>query len=176
MTDYFSRVDQDCWYAVWTKPRQELRAKEQLINQGTIVFLPTILTHSAKKLTSSTPKILFPRYLFVKINLSKIALTTLQSTRGVVNILCSPVSRKPIPISPAIIATIEKLTKEWEEPPKFKVGQSAIIVDGSAKGITGVVQKLRVTPNGEARAFLLIDFLSKPQVWDMNINHIEPIY
>jgi transcriptional antiterminator RfaH len=96
----------------YTKARQEERAKRQLINQGVNVFLPAISTHSVKKLTNPNPKILFTRYIFIKVNLTKIFLTTLQSTRRISNILCSPMSRKPIPISPAIIASIEKLAKE----------------------------------------------------------------
>ena len=176
MVSYCDDTNRESWYVVYAKPRQEERAKEQLVNQGVNVFLPTISTYSGKKLTSPNLKILFPRYLFIKTNLNIISLTTLQSTRGVVNILCSPVSRKPIPISPAVIASIEKLTKEWKEPPKVKVGQSTIITDGPAKGIKGVVQKLRITPNGVMRAYLLIDFLSKNQVWELDVDHIAPTY
>ena len=174
MAEYDSEIDKDDWYAVYTKPRQEQRAKEQLMNQGVEVFLPTVVTHSSKKLTSPTPKILFPRYLFIKTNLTKIALTSLQSTRGVIKILCYPVSRKPIPISPAVISSIEKLTEEWEEPLKVKVGQLATIADGPARGIAGIVQKLRVTSDGVVRACLLIDFLCKHQVWEMSVDHIDP--
>jgi transcriptional antiterminator RfaH len=176
MANYYSEIDKDDWYAVWTKPRQEKRAKEQLINQGVKVFLPAVSTHITKKLMSPNPKILFPRYLFIKTNLTKISLTTLQRTLGIVNILCSPVSRKPIPVSPAIIASIEKLTQEWEEPPKLKVGQSATIKDGPTKGVSGIVQKLRITPGGVMRAYLLIDFLCKHQVWETDVDYIDPAY
>lgn len=49
MAGYFSGIDKDDWYLVWTKPRQEQRAKEQLMNQGVEVFLPAVSTHRIKK-------------------------------------------------------------------------------------------------------------------------------
>jgi hypothetical protein len=42
MPGYHDDVKKDFWYVVYTKPRQELRAKEQFINQGVTVFLPMI--------------------------------------------------------------------------------------------------------------------------------------
>lgn len=174
MLDHQNDINKDVWYAVYTKPRQEFRAKEQLMNQGVGVFLPTIPTYKKKKITGLKSQILFPRYLFIKANLTQIALTTLRSTRGVASILSSQVDRKPILIRQVVIDAIEKLIQEWEEPPKVRVGQTVIISEGPAKGISGVVQKLRVTTEGDERAFLLIDFLNKPQLWEMSITQINP--
>jgi hypothetical protein len=48
-----------------------------------------------------------------------------------------------------------------------------LTMEGPAKGIYGIVQKLRVMTDGDERAFLLIDFLSKPQLWEMSVAQIE---
>ncbi len=108
--------------------------------------------------------------------MAKIELTTLRSTRGVVRILSSRTDRNPIPIGPIVINAVKKITQEWEEPTKVWVGQRAIISEGPAKGISGVVQKLRVTTDGDERVFLFIDFLSKPQLWEMSSAQIEPAH
>ena len=55
MPGYQDDIDKECWYAFYTKPRQELRAKEQFMNQGLAVFLPMI--PAQKKI--SDPKFYF---------------------------------------------------------------------------------------------------------------------
>ena len=56
------------WYAVYTQPHREPRAKSQLENQSYEVFLPRRLktVRHARKLTNVAAAF-FPRYLFIQI-------------------------------------------------------------------------------------------------------------
>ena len=71
------------WYLVYTKAKEEKKAKENLENQGFEIFLPMI---SYEKMDLSKPdslETMFPRYLFIKINTERDNWTHIKSTRGV---------------------------------------------------------------------------------------------
>jgi transcriptional antiterminator RfaH len=71
------------WFLVYTKAREEERAKKNLENQGVETFLPMIdsETINQPKLLSFNP--MFPRYLFIKINAKNNNWAHIKSTRGV---------------------------------------------------------------------------------------------
>ena len=71
------------WVLVYTKPREELRAKRNLENQGFEIFLPLIAFARSNQSKSTTLKTMFPRYLFVKINMELDKWSRIKSTRGV---------------------------------------------------------------------------------------------
>ena len=66
------------WLLVYTKAKEEQRAKKNLENQEFEIFLPMI---AFAKLNQSKP--MFPRYLFVKINTELDKWNRIKSTRGV---------------------------------------------------------------------------------------------
>ena len=51
------------WFLIYTKPRQEERAKENLENQGFETFLPMIAFEKIKQPKLYSLKPMFPRYL-----------------------------------------------------------------------------------------------------------------
>lgn len=59
MVSYCDDTNIESWYAVYAKLWQKERAREQLVNQGVKVLLPTISTHSGKKLKSPNLEIFF---------------------------------------------------------------------------------------------------------------------
>ena len=71
------------WFLIYTKPRQEERAKENLENQGFETFLPMIAYEQIKQPKSFSLKPMFPRYLFSKFKVERYNLTHIKSTRGV---------------------------------------------------------------------------------------------
>ena len=71
------------WILVYTKAKQEQRAKRNLENQGFEIFLPMIAFAKQNQTKSITLKPMFPRYLFVYINTALDKWTRIQSTRGV---------------------------------------------------------------------------------------------
>ena len=71
------------WLLIYTKARQEKRAKKNLENQGYEIFLPMIVYESESQNKPATMETMFPRYLFVKINTEKDNWINIKSTRGV---------------------------------------------------------------------------------------------
>ena len=71
------------WILVYTKAREEQRAKKNLENQGFEIFLPMIAFAKLNQSKPTTLKAMFPRYLFVKINTELDKWTRIKSTRGV---------------------------------------------------------------------------------------------
>jgi len=71
------------WILVYTKVKEEQRAKKNLENQGFEVFLPLIVFAGPNQKKSTTLKTMFPRYLFVKINTELDKWSRIKSTRGV---------------------------------------------------------------------------------------------
>ena len=75
------------WFLIYTKPRQEERAKENLENQGNEAFLPMVASEDTKQPQSFSSKPMFPRYLFAKIIVENNNWTNIKSTRGVSHVV-----------------------------------------------------------------------------------------
>ena len=72
------------WYVIHTHSHQEFRAELNLKNQGYSVYLPRysgIRSHARK--IEKIVKPLFPRYLFINLDLSLEAISYINSTFGV---------------------------------------------------------------------------------------------
>jgi transcriptional antiterminator RfaH len=76
------------WFVVHTKPRQEAVAQTQLERQGYPVYLPRLsLPRLRRGRWAETIEPLFPRYLFVRVEVGEQALAPIRSTRGVSSVL-----------------------------------------------------------------------------------------
>jgi len=71
------------WILVYTKAKEEQKAKRNLQNQGFEIFLPMISFAKLNQSKSITLKAMFPGYLFVKINTELDKWNRIRSTRGV---------------------------------------------------------------------------------------------
>lgn len=72
------------WYVAYTQPGRESLAAGQLSAQGFKTYLPQYrktIRHARKVKNISTP--LFPRYLFVKIDLDRNRWRSVNNTRGI---------------------------------------------------------------------------------------------
>jgi len=79
----------DKWYVAYTHVNREAEALKQLKQQGFDSYLPRQLKsrrHARKCDWISKP--LFPRYLFVKLDLDHALWRAINSTRGVINLIC----------------------------------------------------------------------------------------
>jgi transcriptional antiterminator RfaH len=148
------------WYVVYTKPRQEARALENLCNQGYNGFLPTL---AVERLRAGhrvvVPEALFPRYLFVYLEAGRSNWSTIRSTRGVSHLVRFGGVAARIPS-----ALIDALT-EQPAPQKelFAVGEQLKVIAGPFVGIEAELLRLYEARDGEARVVVLMDILTRPQ-------------
>jgi len=80
-------IENSKWFLIYTKPREEERAKKNLENQGFETFLPMIAREKKSQPKSFFFKPLFPRYLFTTINLERDNWAQIKSTRGVSHVV-----------------------------------------------------------------------------------------
>jgi transcriptional antiterminator RfaH len=78
------------WYVVQTQPHAENKAVAHLNRQGFAAYLPRYLKrrrHARRTETVATP--LFPRYLFVAVDVAAQRWRAIQSTVGVSRLVCT---------------------------------------------------------------------------------------
>jgi transcriptional antiterminator RfaH len=76
------------WYAVFTKPRSEAQATEQLQNQQYVGFFPKIRVLKRRAGQVKTlEEAMFPRYVFVRLTPGADNFAPIRSTRGVIDLV-----------------------------------------------------------------------------------------
>lgn len=90
------------WYVVQTRHLSEIRAAQELANQGFDVFLPRYIKkrqHARKVSHVATP--LFPGYLFVSFSPARQRWRSINGTYGVVRVIAG--ENGPIPVASGIV-------------------------------------------------------------------------
>jgi len=134
------------WYVVNTQPHCEVRAETNLRRQGIVAYLPRYLRtrrHARREETVSRP--LFPRYLFVALDLAKDRWRTVNSTFGVSKLVSA--GESPIPISDAVIDEIRE--REGANgfvrlglPAGVGIGSPVRLIDGIFSEYEGVIDRI----------------------------------
>ena len=149
------------WYVVHTKPRQEARAEVHLQRQGFYCYLPYIKTQrkrNQKRIASIEP--LFPRYLFVRLNLSRDNIAPIHSTQGAIGLVCF--GGQPSAVPEPFITALQDTTGtcgyiEAAEPAPFIKGERVIVETGPLAGLTGVFQ----AATSHERVIVLLELLGR---------------
>jgi transcriptional antiterminator RfaH len=149
------------WYLIHTKPRQELRALENLQRQGYECYLPLLPTEKIQqKLVAIVDEPLFPRYLFIRLDSGQSgkSWTPIRSTLGVSKLVTF--GMEPAKVDHALIEFLRESEAKISEQPQrlFDVGDRLLVTDGPFAGIESIYQM----SNGEGRVMVLIELLSKP--------------
>jgi len=149
------------WYLIHTKPRQEKTALQNLERQGYECYLPILF---AKKIKNAGLNVveepLFPRYLFIRLGQHGAAKSWLpiRSTKGVSRLVCF--GTEPAQVNDALVSLLRchEMAQHQNPVSLFKQGEALAICTGPFAGIEGVFDAMQ----GERRAMILIDFLSRP--------------
>lgn len=150
---------QASWFAVYTKPRQEKTALENLERQGFRCFLPMAINPYQRR-TERKPRIepLFPRYLFLNAVADQQSLGPVRSTRGVSNLVRSGMQLVTMP--EPVIGTIRRRCDAETgliklDPVPVVPGDKVRVFDGPLAGIEGIFTERK----GANRALLLMRLL-----------------
>ena len=145
------------WYLAATKPRQEVRAIENLKNQGIIAYSPVVnLVKNSAGHRRKVTEALFPGYIFINISIESNVWPKVKSTRGIKDWV--RFSGKPAKLPNQLV---ERLKKEKQETfdaigaSKIVCGSDVRILDGPFEGLTGVYE----CSSGEQRSMILLEFL-----------------
>jgi len=148
--------DRSRWYAVHTQPNRELRAKNQLENQAYEVFLPRRLKtiRHARKLTNvSAP--FFPRYLFIRLDLTRQGWRSVNGTFGVSSLVMQGDMPHPAPrgVVEAMVASVDASGLLCLEE-NLKVGSQVRLAAGPFAEKLGILDRL--DDSGRVRVLLEI--------------------
>ena len=148
------------WYVVHTQARQEARAELNLRRQGFEAWLPLFRRsrrHARRIDDVLSP--LFPRYLFVGLDLSIQPWRTINGTFGVVRLLCN--RDTPLVVPEGLVEEIMQRRDESGtivlSPRRLAVGDSVKVSTGPFADLEGLFQ----TMSGRDRVVLLIKLLGR---------------
>jgi transcriptional antiterminator RfaH len=160
------------WFVVYTQPNSERRAAAHLIRQGFEVYFPRYFkrrSHAGKVDMVASP--LFPRYLFVAIDLASQQWRAIRSTFGVVQLVCH--GDRPAPLADDIIADLRLREDERGllrlDSSTLKPGEKVRVVGGAFSDHLGMFEAI----GDSERVAILLDLLGRKVRVVMNINVIE---
>lgn len=158
------------WLVVRTKPRQELRALQNLENQNIQVFLPMLTSSKVrrgKRVDIDEP--MFPGYLFIQLTDALENLHKVKHTFGVLSIL--RFGQKLAEVNDELIVELQKLNEQHSVRLKSapEPGDSVTINDGPFKGFLAKV----ITLDGTSRCIVLLDWLNQQVSASVDYSQIE---
>ena len=151
----------DLWYVVNTHPNSEAKADFNLRRQGFATYLPRYLKqrkHARRVELVARP--LFPRYLFVTLNLAFDQWRSIQSTLGISQIVLAGETPTPVPG----IVVDEIRAREAEDgyvkiglSPGLKPGSKVRLLDGVFADTVGVLERI----SDDRRVAILLSLLGR---------------
>ena len=163
---------EEIWILTYTKPKQEMLANENLQRQGFKTFLP-LIAHTNKNKELKPPQPIFPRYLFVQINLELNNWASINSTYGVSHIVMF--SEKFTSIPKNIIKLIQEkldefgIYREDVSIVDYQKGDLVSIKEGRFAGIEAIF----LSKKSKDRVRLLLKLLNSSVVTEIPESDID---
>ena len=157
------------WFVVHTKPRQEQRALENLQRQGFEAWLPMLTVEKLRRgRIEKVVEPMFSRYLFIRLDPELSNWSPIRSTLGVSKLVSF--GNRPAVISDALIEMLRGMPAQ--QPQRLlQPGQPVKFIDGPLRGLEGIYQQ----PDGEVRALVLVDLLSKQHTIVASAQDLIPV-
>jgi len=153
-------VPQQRWYVVQTQPNAEKKAAAHLERQGFVTYLPRYLKkrrHARRTETISAP--LFPRYMFVSVDVEAQRWRSIFSTVGVSRLVCT--GETPLAVADDVIATLKQREDTSGfiklEPRALRRGEKVRVLDGVFTDCFGLYEGM---PDRD-RVAILLDLLGR---------------
>jgi transcriptional antiterminator RfaH len=149
------------WYVAQTHPHAEAKASWHLQRQGFETYVPRYLRkrrHARRTEVVAAP--LFPRYLFVAIDMETQRWLSISSTIGVTRLVCDGDRPAAVPVS-----VFEALKRRedanglirLEQKPRFWPGDKVCVLDGAFQDCLGLYEGM----SSNERVTILLDLLGR---------------
>lgn len=149
------------WYVVHTRPHKEAHADLHLRRQGFATYLPRYQRsrrHARRTETVARP--LFPRYLFVALDVARDRWRSIHSTIGVSHLILA--GEEPLSVPDRIVAEIR--ARETEDgyvalglPAGIGPGSRVRLIDGIFADAKGVLERIA----DDRRVAILLELLGR---------------
>lgn len=157
-------IDTQCpndqrWYLIHCKPRQDARAVENMQRQQFECYRPVRHVERCRDGRSyQVAESLFPGYVFVRLDRQTDNWQTIRSTRGVLQII--RFHEYPLPVPDELIERLrERLSDPAMNEPYLKPGQLVRIIAGSFAQLEAIF----LASDGDQRVVLLLTILQTEQ-------------
>jgi transcriptional antiterminator RfaH len=149
------------WFVAHTHPHAEGKATTHLNRQGFEIYFPRYLKrrrHARRVETVAAP--LFPRYLFVAIDLSVQRWRSIYSTVGVSRLVCN--GDDPTPVPDGIVEALKQREDangfiKLDSRPPFRAGDKIRVLDGAFSSCLGLFEGMAE----RERIAILLDLLGR---------------
>jgi transcriptional antiterminator RfaH len=152
---------QPLWFVAHTHPHAEAKATAHLNRQGFEIYFPRYLKrrrHARRIETVSAP--LFPRYLFVAIDLNMQRWRSIFSTVGVSRLVCN--GDAPTSVPNGIVEALKNREDasgfiRLDLRPRFRAGDKVRVLDGAFSSYLGLFEGMAE----RERIAILLDLLGR---------------
>jgi transcriptional antiterminator RfaH len=149
------------WFVAHTHPHAEAKATAHLNRQGFEIYFPRYLKrrrHARRIETVAAP--LFPRYLFVAVDLKAQRWRSIYSTVGVARLVCN--GDEPTAVPDGVVEALK--TREdangfikLEQRPPFRTGDKVRVLEGAFTSCLGLFEGMAE----RQRIAILLDLLGR---------------
>lgn len=149
------------WYVVQSQPNAEAKAVAHLNRQGFETYLPRYLKRRRHaRRVEIVPAPLFPRYLFVAIDLATQRWRSIFSTVGVSRLVCN--GEIPTAVPDQVVDTLRgrhdaRGYVKLDQRPNFCPGDKIRVLNGAFVDCLGLYEGLK----GSERVAILLDLLGR---------------
>ncbi len=149
------------WFVVQTQPNAENKAVAHLARQGFATYLPRYLKrrrHARRVDMVAAP--LFPRYLFIIIDMTAQRWRSIYSTVGVSQLICT--GDTPTPVSDEVVTLLKSREGtggliQLERRPSFRIGDKLRVLEGVFYDCLGLYDGM----SDQDRVTILLDLLGR---------------
>ncbi len=159
------------WYAVYCRPRQDLRAEENLARQGYRVFRPKLRQRgpNARLRVES----MFPRYLFVQLHSGLQDWAPIRSTRGAIGLVRR--GEQPAVVPDPVIDSLFRRADEQGRidlaaDRELVANEELELVDGPCAGLPA----LYVAAKGADRVIVLLSLMHQTRQIELPRSSVQP--
>lgn len=168
------KMENNVWYLLYCKSKQEQRAQDNLLNQGIDSFFPLFkMKKVVRKKRVMVDTALFPNYLFVSIDTEKDSFNSIRSTRGVIDFVKCKTAYTQVPAK--LVACLKRAQVERDSShecvTQLSAGDPVQINDGSFKHIDAIYK----CADGLERSILLLNLLNQQKEVSMSNEHFRCI-
>jgi transcriptional antiterminator RfaH len=163
------------WYVVHSHAREEKKAVTNLLQQGFTAFVPEYLKrrrHARRTDWVRAP--LFPRYLFVAMDVARARWRAISSTIGVSHIICQGDAPAPVPdeVIRELQARLDDRGLVHVEPKApFRKGELLQVTAGALADSFGLFDRMA----DAERVILLLDLLGRQLKVKLPLDAVAPI-
>ena len=161
------------WYLIYSKPRQEALAKENLERQGYSTYLPLLRT-PRRRLSRRIIRIepMFPRYLFIHLDTESDNWAPIRSTVGVTNLVRFGMAPSPVPDDLIKVLRDRDDSTGVQDIPmhEFKEGDKVRIEEGPFMGYEGIF----LAKTSQERVLVLLDIVGKSAKARIDVTAVGP--